>query len=76
VVIAWWLVMAYVFLEHPSSLEHDTGTYYVGGSIILYPEHARRITVIERELSAQGWDSRERRARRVKGASRLVCARP
>jgi acetoin utilization deacetylase AcuC-like enzyme len=52
--------MAYVFLEHPSSLKHDTGTYDVGGPNILHPEHARRITVIERELSAQGWLGFER----------------
>jgi len=52
--------MAYVFLEHPSSLEHDTGAFHDGGSIILHPEHARRITVIERELAAQGWLGFER----------------
>ena len=52
--------MAYAFLEHPSSLEHDTGAYGAGASSILHPEHARRITVIERELSARGWLGYER----------------
>ena len=60
VVIAWWRVMAYVFLEHPSSLEHDTGVYGDGASSILHPEHARRITVIERQLAAHGWLGFER----------------
>jgi len=59
-VIAWWFVMAYAFLEHPSSLEHDTGAYSAGASTILHPEHARRITVIERELAAHGWLGFER----------------
>ena len=52
--------MAYAFLEHPSSLEHDTGAYGAGASSILHPEHARRITVIEGELSARGWLGFER----------------
>ena len=52
--------MAYVFLEHPSSLEHDTGAYGAGASSILHPEHARRITLIEQELSARGWLGFER----------------
>jgi len=52
--------MAYVFLEHPSSLEHETGVYSDGTSTILHPEHARRITVIERELAAHGWLGFER----------------
>ena len=52
--------MAYLFLEHPSSLEHDTGAYGADGSSILHPEHARRITLIERELSARGWLGFER----------------
>ncbi|HWD84319.1 MAG TPA: histone deacetylase [Solirubrobacteraceae bacterium] len=38
--------MASVFLEHPSSLEHDTGSH---------PEQPARITAIEHELSARGW---------------------
>jgi acetoin utilization deacetylase AcuC-like enzyme len=38
--------MASVFLEHPSSLEHDTGPH---------PEQPARITAIERELSVRGW---------------------
>jgi acetoin utilization deacetylase AcuC-like enzyme len=52
--------MACAFLEHPSSLEHDTGAYSAGASSVLHPEHARRITVIERELTAQGWLGFER----------------
>jgi acetoin utilization deacetylase AcuC-like enzyme len=43
--------MGGVFLAHPSSLEHDTGTH---------PERAARITAIERELSARGWLGFER----------------
>jgi len=43
--------MASVFLEHPSSLEHDTGPH---------PEQPARITAIERELSARGWLGFER----------------
>jgi acetoin utilization deacetylase AcuC-like enzyme len=35
-----------VFLEHPSSLAHDTGPH---------PERPARITAIERELSQRGW---------------------
>jgi acetoin utilization deacetylase AcuC-like enzyme len=35
-----------VFLRHPSSLEHDTGSH---------PEQAARIVAIERELSARDW---------------------
>jgi acetoin utilization deacetylase AcuC-like enzyme len=43
--------MRSVFLEHPSSLEHDTGTH---------PEQAARIVAIERELAARGWLGFER----------------
>jgi acetoin utilization deacetylase AcuC-like enzyme len=43
--------MAGVFLEHPSSLEHDTGSH---------PEHASRISAIERALSAHDWFGYER----------------
>ena len=46
--------MAYVFVEHPSSLEHDTSGYGVGESTIVHPDQAGRITSIERELSARG----------------------
>jgi acetoin utilization deacetylase AcuC-like enzyme len=59
-VIAWWFVMSYVFLDHPSSLEHDTGAYGAGASIMVHPEHAGRITAIERELSARSWLGFER----------------
>jgi acetoin utilization deacetylase AcuC-like enzyme len=40
-----------VFLEHPSSLAHDTGRH---------PERAARIVAIERELSARNWLGFER----------------
>ncbi len=43
--------MTFVFLEHPSSLEHDTGTH---------PEHGTRITAIQRELGQRGWLGFER----------------
>jgi acetoin utilization deacetylase AcuC-like enzyme len=43
--------MASVLLEHPSSLEHDTGGH---------PERAARISAIEQELSARGWLGYER----------------
>jgi acetoin utilization deacetylase AcuC-like enzyme len=35
-----------VFLEHPTSLEHDTGAH---------PEQAARISAIQRELEPRGW---------------------
>jgi acetoin utilization deacetylase AcuC-like enzyme len=40
-----------LYLHHPSSLEHDTGSH---------PERADRIVAIERELSARGWLGYER----------------
>jgi acetoin utilization deacetylase AcuC-like enzyme len=40
------MVAAPVFLEHPSSLAHDTG---------IHPEQPARITAIERELSERDW---------------------
>jgi acetoin utilization deacetylase AcuC-like enzyme len=40
-----------VFLEHPSSLAHDTG---------MHPEQPARIIAIQRELSARGWLGYER----------------
>jgi acetoin utilization deacetylase AcuC-like enzyme len=43
--------MPSVFLEHPSSFEHDTGGH---------PEQAARIAAIERELDARGWLGFER----------------
>jgi acetoin utilization deacetylase AcuC-like enzyme len=43
--------MASVLLEHPSSLEHDTGSH---------PEQAARIAAIEQELSARNWLGYER----------------
>jgi acetoin utilization deacetylase AcuC-like enzyme len=43
--------MGGVFLEHPSSLEHDTGAH---------PERAARIVAIEQELANCGWLGFER----------------
>ena len=40
-----------VYLSHPSSLAHDTGSH---------PERAARITAIESELAARGWLGFER----------------
>src|SRR5436190_5740732 len=40
-----------VFLEHPSSLDHDTGPH---------PERAARMAAIESELSQLGWLGYER----------------
>src|SRR5947209_4449905 len=41
-----------VFLEHPSSLNHDTGGH---------PEQSARITAIMRELERHGWLGLDRR---------------
>jgi acetoin utilization deacetylase AcuC-like enzyme len=43
--------MPSVFLEHPSSFEHDTGGH---------PEQAARIAAIQRELDGRGWLGFER----------------
>jgi acetoin utilization deacetylase AcuC-like enzyme len=51
--------MTYVFLEHPSSLEHDTAAYGDSASMV-HPERPGRITAIEQELSARGWLGFER----------------
>jgi acetoin utilization deacetylase AcuC-like enzyme len=45
------MASAPVWLEHPSSLRHDTGSH---------PESATRMQAIERELSAQDWLGFER----------------
>jgi acetoin utilization deacetylase AcuC-like enzyme len=45
------MASAPVWLEHPSSLRHDTGTH---------PERAARMQAIERELSARDWLGFER----------------
>jgi len=52
--------MAYVLLEHPSSLDHDTGLYGAAAPSMRHPEHAGRITAIEQELSAREWLGFER----------------
>jgi acetoin utilization deacetylase AcuC-like enzyme len=54
------LAMAYVFLEHPSSLEHDTAGHPGQAAITMHPEQPSRIVAIERELSARGWLGFER----------------
>ena len=51
--------MAYVFLEDPSSLEHDTAAPGQA-AISMHPEQPSRIVAIERELSARGWLGFER----------------
>ena len=45
------MASAPVWLEHPSSLRHDTGAH---------PERAARMVAIERELSALDWLGFER----------------
>jgi acetoin utilization deacetylase AcuC-like enzyme len=52
--------MAYVFLEHPSSLEHDTAAHPGQAEITMHPEQPARIVAIERELSARDWLGFER----------------
>ena len=47
--------MRSVFLEHPSSLEHETGAH--PGA---HPERPARISAIEHELSERGWLGFER----------------
>ena len=53
------LAMAYVFLEHPSSLEHDTAMHS-GQAVTMHPEQPSRLVAIERALSARGWLGFER----------------
>jgi acetoin utilization deacetylase AcuC-like enzyme len=48
------LAIACVFLEHPSSLEHDTATHPGQAAITMHPEQPSRIVAIERALSARG----------------------
>ena len=45
------MASAPVWLEHPSSLRHDTGAH---------PERAERMVAIDRELSARDWLGFER----------------
>ena len=54
------LAMAYVFLEHPTSLEHDTATHPGQAAITMHPEQPSRLVEIERALSARGWLGFER----------------
>jgi acetoin utilization deacetylase AcuC-like enzyme len=59
--------MASVFLEHPSSLEHDTGSH---------PEQPARIAAIERELSERGWLGFERLHSPAAAISDLTAVHP
>ena len=54
------LAMARVFLEHPTSLEHDTAAHPGQAAITMHPEQPRRLAAIERELSARDWLGFER----------------
>jgi acetoin utilization deacetylase AcuC-like enzyme len=59
--------MVPVFLEHPSSLAHDTGAH---------PEQAARILAIERELSGRQWLGYERVMSRPVERSVLCAVHP
>jgi acetoin utilization deacetylase AcuC-like enzyme len=59
--------MPAVFLEHPSSLEHDTGPH---------PERAARITAIRSELESRGWLGLERRRSRPATRAELEAVHP
>jgi acetoin utilization deacetylase AcuC-like enzyme len=59
--------MATVFLEHPSSLEHDTGGH---------PEQAARITAIQRELEHKHWLELTRLQSRSVARSALEAVHP
>jgi acetoin utilization deacetylase AcuC-like enzyme len=52
--------MTYVFLEHPSSLEHITSSRPAGSAMSVNPEQPTRMIAIERELEARGWYGFER----------------
>jgi hypothetical protein len=39
--------MAYLFVEHPSSLEHDTSGYGAAEPDVAHPDQATRITAIQ-----------------------------
>ncbi|HEY1509531.1 MAG TPA: histone deacetylase [Solirubrobacteraceae bacterium] len=59
--------MASVLLEHPSSVEHDTGSH---------PEQPARITAIERELAARDWLGFERVQSPAVDAADLTAVHP
>lgn len=61
------MASAPVFLEHPSSLRHDTGPH---------PEQPARILAIERELGARGWLGYERAASTAVEAHALTAVHP
>ena len=56
-----------VFLEHPSSLEHETGPH---------PERPARMVAIERELTSRGWLGFERMRSPVIERSALEAVHP
>jgi acetoin utilization deacetylase AcuC-like enzyme len=56
-----------VFLAHPSSLAHDTGSH---------PEQAARIVAIESELGARGWLGYERVSSQAVARSALEAIHP
>jgi acetoin utilization deacetylase AcuC-like enzyme len=56
-----------VFLAHPSSLSHDTGSH---------PEQAARIVAIESELGARGWLGYERVSSQAVARSALEAVHP
>ncbi len=59
--------MTAVFLEHPSSLEHETGAH---------PEQPARIVAIERELERLGWLGYERVSSPAVGRDVLTAVHP
>jgi acetoin utilization deacetylase AcuC-like enzyme len=61
------MASAPVWLEHPSSLRHDTGAH---------PERAERMVAIERELSARDWLGFERVTSPAIDRSRLEAVHP
>jgi acetoin utilization deacetylase AcuC-like enzyme len=61
------MAAAPVFLEHPSSLAHDTG---------MHPEQPARITAIERELAERGWLGYERVQSKAVERSVLAAVHP
>jgi acetoin utilization deacetylase AcuC-like enzyme len=70
------LAMAYVFLEHPASLEHLTAAHPGRAVISMHPEQPKRILAIERELSARDWLGFERVRSPVVDRSVLTAVHP
>ena len=70
------LAMAFVFLEHPASLEHDTSAHPGQAAITIHPEQPGRIAVIDRELSARDWLGFERMRAPAVDRSLLAAVHP